>query len=337
MATAVIVGGGVIGCAVAERLSRDRHRVLLLERDWVGAHASGSVAGVLDGQADGAQSLSSRSFELYPDLVERIERASGVEVEYRRAETITPALDAAEERVVRRYPGRWLDAEQALAEEPGLGPRMRGASVLEQAQVTPPRLVQALARAAAAQGAEIREGAPASGLAMRSGRLQGVLGPEGVIRADAVVLAAGPWSATLTSTAGVPLQVRPSRGHLVVLRPPSTILRRILHWHSSYLVPKPDGTIVAGGTEEDVGFDARPTAERVQDLLDFAVRAVPALGQATVASVFAALRPATPDGRPVIGPASGLPGLLLACGHNRDGILLAPLTAELIAGHLSGS
>jgi glycine oxidase len=333
----VVVGGGVIGCAAAERLSRDgRHRVVLLERDAVGAHASGAAAGLLaplSGAEMGASELGARSMELFPDLVERVQR-SGVDVEYRPGESISPALEREEERRLRGGPGRWLERSEALAEEPGLSGSVRGAAVRMEAQLTPSRFVLALARAAAAQGAEVQEGAPVSQLVIRSGRLQGVLGPEGVVRADAVVLAAGPWTPALAAPLGLALDVRPNRGQLVLLHPRRAVLRRMLTWREFYLVPKPDGSVVAGSTEEEAGFDARPTAAGVGVLLDFATRAVPALGDATVGRTWAALRPATLDGRPLIGPAPGVPGLFLATGHNRSGILLAPITAELIAREL---
>lgn len=334
----VIVGGGVIGCAIAERLTRDRRDVLLLERDRIGAHASGAAAGLLapHSEEEGDDfDLGHRSLALFPELVERVER-SGVAVEYREQETIRPALTAADERRLRRAaPGGWLDAAQALAEEPALNPRVRGAAVLPEAQVTPPRLVEALARTAAAQGADIREGAPVGDLATLGGRLRGVRTADGVLEADAVVLAAGPWSSALTSPLGVALEVRPSRGQLVTLRSPAITLRRMLTWRGSYLVPKPDGSIVAGATEEEAGFDARPTAEGIAGLLQFAVGAVPGLRSATVERVWAALRPATPDGRPVIGPVPEHEGLVIATGHNRNGILLAPITADLVARQIA--
>jgi glycine oxidase len=335
VARIVIVGGGVIGCAIAERLSRDRrNEVLLLERDAVGSHASGAAAGLLTPYSDPSDSeLAARSMSLFPELVERVER-TGIAVEYREQDSLTPALSAGEERELRRSAGRWLDAGEARASEPGLSERIRGAVVFREAQVTPIRLVRGLARAATAQGAEVREGAPVGGLTVRSGRLQGVQTAEGQVRADVVVLAAGPWSPTLASPLGVALDVRPNRGQLVMLRPRGTGLRSLVTWRGSYLVPKPDGTVVAGSTEEDAGFDARPTVEGVATLLDFARRAVPPLAGATLERVWAALRPATADGRPVIGAAPGHPNLLLATGHNRTGILLAPVTAELVADAL---
>jgi len=332
VARIVIVGGGVIGCAVAERLSRERrHQVLLLERDAIGSHASGAAAGLLAPSVEAAgPDLGSRSMAMFPETVARVER-SGIAVEYREQDSLTPALTGDEERRLRRASGRWLDAAQAHAEEPELSPRVRGAALFREAQVTPIRLVRALARTAAAQGAEIREGAPVGALTVRSGRLGGVQTAEGQVRADVVVLAAGPWSPALASPLGVAVHVRPSRGQLVLLRPRGSVLRHILTWRGSYLVPKPDGTVVAGSTEEDAGFDDRPTAEGVAALLEFACRAVPALGGAVVERVWAALRPATPDGEPVIGAAPGVPNLVVATGHNRDGILLAPITAELVA------
>jgi glycine oxidase len=333
MARVVVVGGGVIGCAIAERLSRDRrHEVLVLERDSLGAHASGAAAGLLSPHSESAdRGLSARSLGMFPELVERIER-SGIAVEYREHDGLTPALTAEEERRLRRSGGRWIDAGEARSA--GLSDRVRGAACFREAQVTPIRLVRALARTAAAQGAEIREGAPVGSLSVRAGQLLGVQTAEGQLRADVVVLAAGPWSPALASPAGVALDVRPNRGQLVMMRPHGSALRHVLTWRGCYLVPKPDGTVVAGSTEEDAGFDDRPTVEGVAGLLQFACQAVPALGQAAVERIWAALRPATPDGQPVIGPAPGLPNLIVATGHNRTGILLAPVTAELVAERL---
>jgi glycine oxidase len=333
--TIVVVGGGVIGCAVAERLTRERqYRVILCERDSVGAHASGAAAGLLSpGTEAGARAgdLATRSFEMMPELVERVER-SGVHVEYRSGESVTPALSSEEERTLRAEPGRWLDQEQARREEPGLSRSVLGAAVRPASQVTPRRLVMALARTAVAQGAEVREGWPVGQLLTRSGQVRGVQGHDGTLAADAVVLAAGPWSPSLASPAGLALDVRPSRGQLVLLHPRPGVLLRMLTWRRCYLVPKPDGSIVAGSTEEDAGFHAHPTAAGISMLLEFAGRAVPALADAPVGRTWAALRPAASE--PIVGPAPGLANLWLATGHDRVGILLAAATAEAVARQL---
>ncbi len=333
MAAIAVIGGGVIGCAVAERLSRERrHRVVLLERDVVGSHASGAAAGLLAPHSEhlGDDTPGGASLALYPELVARVERC-GIGVEFRTQETLALALSVEEERVLRQSSASWLDAADACQREPEVSPSILGAAVYEEAQVTPIRLVHALARTAVRQGAEIREGTPVWGLSVHADLVGSVQVPGDSVQADWVVLAAGPWSSGLAAPLGVTLDVRPSRGQLVTLRPVRACLSRVVVWRGCYLVPKPDGTIVAGSTEEEVGFDPRPTAEGVGGLLRFAARAVPVLGSATVERVWAALRPATPDGRPVVGPAPGISNLLLATGHNRNGILLAPLTAELVA------
>lgn len=337
MSRIIVVGGGVIGVAVAERLARDRHQVLVLERDHVAAHASGAAAGLLaPEELEGGPEAEDgrRSLTLFEELVPRVER-TGVSVEFRRGESIRPALSASEERRLQNGGGRWVDAAEARRLEPGLQARVRGASIVEEAQVTPPRFVEALARSALAGGAEIREGTPVGQMLTRGGRLHGVATADGTLEADWVVLAAGPWSPSLASPLGIALDIRPSRGQLVTLRPRRAPLRRMLTWHTSYLVPKPDGTIIAGSTEEEAGFDARPTVQGVAQLLTFAQTAVPELGAAVVERVWAALRPRTPDDRAVVGAIPEVPGLVIAGGHNRHGILLAPLTANRVAELIS--
>ncbi|MGH7861938.1 MAG: glycine oxidase ThiO [Candidatus Dormibacteraceae bacterium] len=330
MARILVVGGGVIGCAIAERLSRERHQVTLLERDHLGAHASGAAAGLLAPFSEGGQDMEVTSLSLFPDLVSHIESASGVEVEFRAGQTIAPALTGADERRLRRSNGEWVDSAAALALEPALNRAVRGAALYPEAQISPPRFLRALARTAVLQGAVIREGALVGALISRANRVTGVRTSEGDLRADLTVLAAGPWSPSLASPVGVALDVRPSRGQLLTLLPSRRLLTRLLTWHGSYLMPKPDGTVVAGSTEEEVGFDARVTAGGMNALLEFALRALPELANSIVERSWAALRPATPDGRPLIGLAAGPEGLIVATGHNRNGILLAPVTAEMV-------
>lgn len=343
-----VVGAGVIGCAVAERLARAGHRVLLLERDRAGVHASGAAAGLLapysEADEPGAfHRLNVRSLGLFDELAERLLRDGGIDIEFRRQPTLRVALDEAARGLLERriawqreagLESRLLTPEEARAEEPELGD-VEGAALFPEAQVTPPRLVAGLARAAIAAGAELREGAPVSALLTRSGRVEGVRLQDGPEPADAVVLAAGPWSPQVALTAGLDLQVRPRRGQLVALAPPAAVLRHMLTAGHLYLVPKPAGEIICGSTEEDADFVAEPTAGGIARLLDFAVRAVPALRSVRVDRLWAALRPAPPGSLPLIGPTE-LAGLVLATGHNRNGVLQAPLTAELVERGLRG-
>ena len=333
MTRVVVVGGGVIGAAAAERLSRDGHRVVLLERDRLGAHASGAAAGLLAPHTEGEENDGSRSLAMFPELVGRLLRETGIDVEYRPDVSLTPALDEREEAALRQlaetHGGRWLDGVEAHRAEPALHPAARGAALFDESQVTPPRFTRALAEAAAARGADVREGALVTGFSTRDGAVSGVqVGGESV-PADWVVLAAGPWTAAVAAPLGLEVPVWPSRGQLVRLRPRGRVLARMLTWQGRYLVPKPDGSIVAGSTEEAVGFDARVTAAGVEGLLRFARTVVPALAEATVEELWAALRPATADLRPIVEAA--LPNVVVATGHNRNGILLAPITAERVA------
>jgi glycine oxidase len=206
-----------------------------------------------------------------------------------------------------------------------------GATRFRQAQITPPRFVHALARTASEQGAAVRPGAPATGFELGARQVVAVRAGSESIRADFVVLAAGPWTPELAAHAGMSVDVVPRRGQLVALRPADKVLERIVTWGHFYLVPKPDGTVVLGSTEEEAGFDARPTAEGVSVLLEVAQHLVPALARATVERVWAALRPATADGLPLVGPSNLYENLILATGHNRNGILLAPHTAVTVA------
>ncbi|MFZ0218279.1 MAG: FAD-dependent oxidoreductase, partial [Candidatus Dormiibacterota bacterium] len=189
MSKIVIVGGGVIGCAIAERLSRERAEVVLLERERIAAHASGAAAGLLAPHDSGDaadEAEGARSLALFPELVRRVAE-SGIDVEYREGETIRPALTAADERRLQEGPGRWLTADEARELEPALQDRLRGASVVAEAQITPPRFVEALSRTAVAQGAVVREGTPVGQLVTLGGRMRGVQTPDGFVEADWVV------------------------------------------------------------------------------------------------------------------------------------------------------
>lgn len=325
MSRVVVIGGGVIGCAIAERLSLERHQVTLLERDHLGGRASGAAAGELSP----ANSSQQQSLDLFPELVARIEKDSAMNVEYRVQQALEPAFRESEVAEIQRGSSRWLDADECRQVEPALNHDALGASLIEHAHLTPPRFVRALARAAAARGAEICEGTPAIGFDI-DGEARAVVTPGGPLKADWFVIAAGPWSREVASSAGLDVDVRPQRGQLAALDPGSLVLRRSIFWSGCYLVPKGDGTVIAGGTEEDSGFDDRPTTDGVATLLGLAQRLVPALREATVQRVWAGLRPVTSDGNPVVA-VSRMPNVIVATGHHRKGILLAPQAATTVA------
>jgi len=331
MSRVVVIGGGVIGCAAAERLTLDGHQVTLLERDQLGAHASGAAAGELSPSAlaSGEQALG-----MFPEVVTRIEKDSGLNVEYRSQQGLRPAFTPQEAEQLKTGEGRWLDARECRQTEPSLSSDVLGAMLLEHAHLTPPRFVRALARAAARRGAAIREGTPAIGFALEDHELRSVKTPAESIDADWVVVAAGPWTREVSAAAGVDVDVRPQRGQLAALDPGSLALRGSIFWSNGYLVPKGDGTIIAGGTEEDAGFDDRPTAEGIASLLTFAQKLVPALAKASLERVWAGLRPVMRDVKPIVA-ISEVRNLIVATGHHRKGILLAPLAAAQIADLIS--
>ena len=332
MSRVVVVGGGVIGCAVAERLSFEGHQVTLFERDQLGSRASGAAAGELSPSSttSAATESAKQSLQLFPELIARIEKDSAMNVEYRVQAGLQPAFDQEEAARLRGAGGRWLDAQACHEAEPSLSQAVLGAVLLEHAHLTPPRFVRALARAAARRGAAIHEGTPVMGFERTGEEIERVITPGGSHDADWAVIAAGPWSREVASTAGVDVDVRPQRGQLAALDPGEVVLRHSIFWATGYLVPKADGTVIAGGTEEESGFDDRPTVAGIASLLGLACRLVPGLGAANLQRVWAGLRPVTRDGLPIVA-VSGACNLIVATGHHRKGILLAPLAAQQVA------
>jgi glycine oxidase len=332
MSKVVVIGGGVIGCAVAERLSFEGHHVTLLERDQLGSRASGAAAGELSPQSttSAATESAKQSLQLFPELISRIEKDSAMNVEYRVQAGLQPAFGQEEVVRLRAAGGRWLDAQACRNAEPSLSADVLGAVLLEHAHLSSPRFVRALARAAAGRGAAIHEGSPVMGFDVSGGEVRRVITPAGAHDADWAVIAAGPWSREVASTAGVDVDVRPQRGQLAALDPGEVVLRHSIFWATGYLVPKADGTVIAGGTEEESGFDDRPTVAGIASLLGLACRLVPGLGAANLQRVWAGLRPVTRDGLPIV-EVTGARNLVVATGHHRKGILLAPLAAMQVA------
>jgi glycine oxidase len=333
----VVVGGGVIGCAIAERLTLGHHIVTLLERDQLASHASGAAAGELSPYLGAGKVLDSakRSLELFPELVARVERDSGISVEYHQRQALIAALDEAEAISLKATGGVWLDAKACRELEPSLTTALAGAVMHEEAHITPPRFVLAMARAAASRGADIYEGRPVTGFVVSAGAIARVVTPEGAIDADWVVIAAGPWTKDVGEWAGVTIAVRPERGQLAAIKQGAASLKRTIFWSSGYLVPKPDGTVIAGSTSEESGFNERPTAAGIATLLGFACRLVPDLGAATLERTWAGLRPVTPGGEPIVARVAALSNVVVATGHHRKGLLLAPGAAETVASLIS--
>jgi glycine oxidase len=348
-----IIGGGVIGLAVAWRAAQRGLRVVVLEREAAPGHGTSHVAaGMLAPISEALVSeqpllrLGLASAALYPEFVTELEKGSGCDPGYLRCGTLLVARDRDEveelerELAVRRslgLPVTRLRASEARALESGLAPALRLAlDIPDDHAVDPRKLTAALASALVRAGGELRTNAEVRTLDLGNGALE-LSGGERV-HAEQVVIAAGVWSGTVKGvpdSAGVP--VHPVKGQILRLHDPAGpgLLTRVLRMRTGYIVPRGDGRYVLGATSEERGFDTTVTAGAVFELLRDAAELVPGLSELVVDELSAGLRPATPSNAPAIGPAAQ-EGLHWAVGHYRHGILLTPVTAEIVLAGLLG-
>jgi glycine oxidase len=358
-ADVVVIGGGAIGLSIAWRAAQRGMDVVLVERDRCGGGTSHYAAGMLAPIAEVTPGeeplleLGLRSARLYPEFVGELVDAAGVDgVGYTPCGTLLVARDADEaealdrELALRRRFGlrvERLRASEARRREPGLAPALRLAlDVPDDHAVDPRALTAALAVAVGAAGGEVREGCGVASLRLVGDRVTGVVLRDGSsLRAAQVVIAAGVWSGELE---GVPdearVPVRPVKGQIMRLHDPAGpgLLQRVIRMGSSYITPRGDGRYVLGATSEERGFDTTVTAGAGFELLRDATELVPGVSELVIDEFAAGLRPGTPDNLPAIGPArpGGPDGLWWATGHRRGGILLAPVTAELVVEGLAG-
>jgi glycine oxidase len=343
-----VVGGGVIGLAVAWRAARRGLRVTVLERGQPGGGASWVAAGMLAPVTEARLTelplleLGMASAALYPDFVAELEAQTGIESGYQQYGTLVVARDRddaeALERELEVHRGLGLDsrrlrASQARQLEPALAPAIRLAmEVRDDHAVDPRRLTQALGAAATAAGVELRSDVEVKEIICRSDRVTGVRLTDGVpVEAGHVVIAAGAWSEGLE---GIPAEARipvhPVKGQLMRMHDPAGpgLVSRVLRTGGGYLVPRGDGRYVLGATMEERGFDTTVTAGAMFELLRDASEVLPGISELVIDEMIAGLRPATPDNLPAVGPGA-LSGLHWAVGHFRNGILLAPITAAI--------
>jgi glycine oxidase len=342
-ATVVIVGAGLIGLAIAYELAGRGATVHVIDANEPGRAASWAGAGMLAPYTETHVSAAFETFcisslERYPGFAREVQGRGGVDVRLQLDGVVEAAYDEADETRMRARPRtRWLAREELLFMEPALGPGVRGGALCEaEGQVDNRRLGRALRAGCAALGVRLDERAGRVAIETDARRVLGVRGPLGFIPAGAVVNATGAWAGALE---GVPdharVPVKPVKGQMLALAMPRGLVRRVVWLPGAYLVPRDDGRLLVGATVESVGFDVRVTARGVGSLLEAALGAVPALGDLAVAETWAGLRPGSADGLPYIG-ATSLGGYYVATGHYRNGILLTPATAELIADILEG-
>jgi hydrogen cyanide synthase HcnC len=371
----VVVGGGVIGCAVAYFAARRGLEVTLVDVPKRGRATSASAgglwpmgesvglgcgvifakammaAGTGDGHPPGRLPREFLDFALtsnamYPALAAELLDLTGMDVELERTSLLFLMYDEDDEAYARGlwddYPERrmllqWLGPDEVAAEEPALTRDIRGALRFRgDDQVNPYRLADAFRAGARAHGAIVLTHTEVTGIRRTGSRVTGVATVDRTIGADLVVNAAGAWAGQLGATAGIDVPVTPVRGQIVCTETLPETLSACVSTTDCYLAQKWHGEIIIGSTTEHVGFAVGTTPDATAKLAAGAIRAVPGLADVTVKRTWSGLRPGTPDELPILGPVPGVDGYLNACGHFRTGILNAPLTGALIASLAAG-
>jgi glycine oxidase len=345
-----IIGAGIVGLAIAWRLAARGVSVQVFDRGAAGAGASHAAAGMLAACAEAEPgeealvALGRESQARWPAFAAELLEVSGIDVELRPEGTLLLALTADDQARLSHQlvfqqklglPLQWISAAETRRREPHLAGKLAGAVFSpEDTQVDNRKLVGALRVAAEAAGASITEYRAVSAISSRGGRVDGIVLADGSkVAADVVVLAAGAWSRSID---GLDPQlrppVRPIKGQMLALRtdPAAPLLTHVVWAPGAYLVPRRDGRLLVGATVEEKGYDSSLTAGGMLSLLEAAWRAVPAIEDLPIDEMWVGHRPGSRDDAPILG-AGPIDGLIYATGHHRNGILLAPITADTIA------
>ena len=348
-ADVAIVGGGVIGLAIARALRRRGVRdVMLIERGHLGAEASWAAGGILGPQveadcADEFFELACASRDLYPEFADALLEETGVDVELDKTGTLYLGFTADDEELLRsRYQWQvaqglqveWLTGDNARGLESSVSKKVRCALHFpNDFQVENRKLVKALGVVNEKLGVRLVEECEVRRIAIERGRVRGVETSLGFVATPTVVLAAGAWTSLIgASDANLPqIQIEPVRGQMLCFDAGPRKFRHVLYSSRSYLVPRRDGRVLAGSTLEHVGFDRSVTSAGATLIKSMAFEIAPPLKQLPLIDSWAGFRPRAADGLPVLGTCETIEGLIYATGHYRNGILLAPITGELIS------
>ncbi|MFN2511604.1 MAG: glycine oxidase ThiO [Pyrinomonadaceae bacterium] len=351
-ADVLVIGGGVIGLTIARAVAlRGVSNVLLIERARPGAEASSAAAGMLAPQAEADEAdeffnLCLQSRDMYPTFVAGLREETGIDSELDRTGTLYLAFNEHDQREIeRRY--KWqaragltvqkLNPIDARSLEPRISESICGALKFpNDIQVENRRLLTALVAANEKLDVQVMGGTTVESIRVDRGRVQGVETSRGFVRTDQVVVSGGAWSSFIKVPGAVSPtpRIEPIRGQMVCFDATGSspgISRHVIYSPRGYLVPRRDGRLLAGSTTEQAGFDKSVTASGVHSILSNALEISPRISDLPLIGVWAGLRPRAQDSLPVLGPCAEIRGLMFATGHYRNGILLAPITGELIA------
>jgi glycine oxidase len=345
-----IIGGGIIGLAVARALAlRGVRDVLLIERNSLGAESSSAAAGMLAPQAEANRAheffqLTCQSRDLYPTYAAALLSETGIDIQLETTGTLYLAFtEHDEDELEKRYlwqkdaglPIEKLSGAEVRQLEPAINEHVRAALKFPlDTQVENRRLISALAAANERLGVRLEIGTSVTSLRIERDRVTGIETDRGFVATDQVVVAAGAWSSQLRAAdkALPDMRIKPVRGQMLCFTPTPPLSRHIIYSQRGYLVPRRDGRLLAGSTTEHAGFEKQVTAAGVYSILSAAMEIAPQVSSLSLTDSWAGLRPRAADTLPVLGPCAEIGGVYYATGHYRNGILLAPITGELIAG-----
>ncbi len=344
MADCIIIGAGLIGMLTAHELVNAGLQVTILDRQQPGRESSWAGGGILSPlypwrYSDAVNELAVWSQQYYADYCQQLMDVSGIDPQWTQTGLLIADVEAPDS--LQRWQNRFnnelerVTSNQIQVIEPELGINVTEAVWLPQvAQVRNPRLVQALRTTLERAGVEFRGECPAQGWVTDTHRVSAVKTPGGDLSADAYIVASGAWSGELLSTTGLQLPVEPVRGQMLLFNGPPGLVRTITLYKARYVIPRRDGHVLVGSTLERVGFDKQTTAEARDDLQASAYELIPALARQPIEQHWSGLRPGSPEGIPAIGPHPELDNLFINAGHFRNGVVLGPASARLLADHL---
>ncbi|SES90485.1 glycine oxidase [Oceanobacillus limi] len=348
---AIVVGGGINGGSIAYNLAKRGKKVLLLEKDRLASKASGAAAGMLGAQTELDEAgpmfqLAKKSRAMFPQLSEEIKELTGIDIEFVHKGMYKIALYEDEEIQYKRIiqiqnevgeQAEWINQNELRMREPALSTAITGAMYIEKdGQVSAPKLTLGFLKAAASLGVEIKEYTEVTSFPMENGKVTGVQTTAGLFEGEHVVVAGGAWSQKLLQEVGAQLKAYPVKGECFSVLTHKPLIAGTVFSHGCYLVPKKGGRLLVGATMKPNTFDQIVTVEGIHTLMGKAQKILPSIADAEWERSWAGIRPQTMDGLPYLGEHPKYAGLWIATGHFRNGILLSPITGEIIAEMVDG-